>query len=93
MLNNTDQKPASEVRNSHKRAIQVSQRSQRTYGKRKVGGKTVEHKREWRAVSAIGKMYGEGISTNAIARFLDALLLKQHLGFTNSPMFHLRKYI
>ena len=45
----------------------------RVYGKRKVGVRTVDHKGELRTIAAIKRMYGEGVSTRAIARFLDAM--------------------
>lgn len=45
----------------------------RTYGKRKVSGKTVDHKREQRTIATIKQMYSEGLSTNAIARFLNTM--------------------
>ena len=43
------------------------------YGKRKIGGKTIDHKGEQRTISTIKQMYGEGLSTNAIARFLNTM--------------------
>ena len=43
------------------------------YGKRRVSGKTVNHKGEQRAIAAIKKMYSEGVSISAIARFLDVM--------------------
>ena len=43
------------------------------YGKRRVGGKTVDHKGEQRAIATIKQMYGEGVSTSAIARFLNTM--------------------
>ena len=45
------------------------------YGKRKVNGKTIDHKGELRTIAAIKRMYSEGISTNAIARFLNTMRL------------------
>ena len=43
------------------------------YGKRRVGGKTIDHKGEQRTIATIKQMYAEGISTNAIARFLNTM--------------------
>ncbi len=43
------------------------------YGKRRVGGRTVDHKAELRTIDTIRTMYAEGISTNAIARFLNSM--------------------
>ena len=43
------------------------------YGKRKVSGKTVDHKGELRIIAAIKKMYIEGMSFTAIARLLDTM--------------------
>ena len=43
------------------------------YGKRRVGGKTVDHKGEQRIIATIKQMYSEGVSTRAIARYLDAM--------------------
>ena len=43
------------------------------YGKRKIGGKTIDHKGEQRTISTIKQMYSEGVSTAAIARFLDTM--------------------
>ena len=45
----------------------------RIYGKRKFGSRTIDHKGELRTITAIRRMYSEGISTAAIARFLDAM--------------------
>ena len=44
-----------------------------SYGKQKVRGRTIEHKAELRTIAAIKKMYSEGVSTRAIARFLDTM--------------------
>ncbi len=43
------------------------------YGKRRVGGRTVDHKAELRTIDTIRTMYAEGISTNAIARYLNTM--------------------
>ena len=43
------------------------------YGKRRVGGKTMDHKAELRTIATIRTMYAEGISTNAIARYLNTM--------------------
>ena len=43
------------------------------YGKRRVGGKTIEHKAELRTISTIRQMHSEGLSTSAIARFLNTM--------------------
>ena len=43
------------------------------YGKRKVNGKTVEHKGEQRTIAAIKRMYAEGMNTLAIARCLNTM--------------------
>ena len=45
----------------------------RIYGKRKVGNRIVDYKGEIRTITAIKRMYSEGVSTRAIARFLDAM--------------------
>ena len=47
--------------------------SSRIYGKRKVASKVIDHKGELRTITAIKRMYAEGVSTRAIARFLDAV--------------------
>ena len=44
-----------------------------TYGKRRVGGKTIDHKAELRTIATIKQMYSEGVSTSAIARFLNTM--------------------
>ena len=44
-----------------------------SYGKQKIRGRTIEHKGELRTIAAIKKMYSEGVSTRAIARFLDTM--------------------
>ena len=43
------------------------------YGKRKVNGKTIDHKAELRTIATIKQMYGEGIGTRAIARCLNTM--------------------
>ena len=43
------------------------------YGKRRVSGKTIDHKAELRTIATIKQMYGEGIGTRAIARFLNTM--------------------
>ena len=43
------------------------------YGKRQVSGKTVDHKGEQRTIATIKQMYSEGVSTVAIARFLNTM--------------------
>ena len=43
------------------------------YGKRRVGGKTIDHKGEQRTIATIRQMYREGNSTKAIARFLNTM--------------------
>ena len=43
------------------------------YGRRKVNGKTVDHRGEQKTIAAIRKMYAEGINTVAIARCLNAM--------------------
>ena len=45
----------------------------RVYGKRRNRGKAVDHKGELRTIAAIRKMYSEGVSTAAIARFLSTM--------------------
>ena len=45
------------------------------YGKRMVGGKTIEHKGELRTIATIKQMYGEGMNTSAIARCLNTMKL------------------
>ncbi len=44
-----------------------------TYGKRRVGGRSIEHKAELRTIATIKQMYSEGVSTSAIARFLNTM--------------------
>ena len=43
------------------------------YGKRRVGGKTIEHKAELRTIATIRQMHSEGLTTMAIARFLNTM--------------------
>ena len=43
------------------------------YGKRRVGGKTIEHKAELRTITTIKQMYSEGVSTTAITRCLNTM--------------------
>lgn len=43
------------------------------YGKRRVGSKAIDHKGEQRTIATIKQMYSEGISTGAIARFLNTM--------------------
>ena len=43
------------------------------YGKRRVSGKTIDHRGEQRTIDTIRQMYGEGNSTKAIARFLNTM--------------------
>ena len=43
------------------------------YGKRRLSGKTVDHKGEQRAIATIKQMYSEGVNTAAIARFLNTM--------------------
>ena len=64
------QKPAPNVWHTTARANQIPQGSLRVYGKRRVGGKAVDHKGELRTIAVIRKMYSEGVSTAAIARTL-----------------------
>ena len=45
------------------------------YGKRRVGGKTIDHKGELRTIATIKQMYGEGMNTSAIARCLNTIKL------------------
>ena len=45
------------------------------YGKRRVGGKTIDHKAELRTIATIRQMYDEGLSVSAIARCLNAMKL------------------
>ncbi len=45
----------------------------RVYGKRRVGGKAVDHQRELCTIAAIKRMYAEGMSTVAIARTLSTM--------------------
>ena len=44
-----------------------------SYGKRRVGGKTIDHKAELRTIATIKQMYAEGNNTSAIARFLNTM--------------------
>ena len=46
-----------------------------TYGKRRVGNKTIDHKAELRTIATIKQMYSEGMNTSAIARCLNAMRL------------------
>ena len=43
------------------------------YGKRRVGGKIVDHKGEQRMIATIKQMYGEGMSISSIARLLNTM--------------------
>ena len=43
------------------------------YGKRRVSGKTIDHKGEQRTIATIRQMYSEDNGTNAIARFLNTM--------------------
>ena len=43
------------------------------YGKRKVRSKTIDHKAELRTIATIRQMYSKGVSTSAIARFLNTM--------------------
>jgi predicted DNA-binding protein YlxM (UPF0122 family) len=45
----------------------------RSFGKRKVKGRVVDHKTELRVIESIKKMNDEGLSARAIARTLDAM--------------------
>ena len=45
------------------------------YGKRKICGKTIDHKGELRTINTIKQMYREGNSTSAIARCLNTMKL------------------
>ena len=45
------------------------------YGRCKVNGKTIDHQGEQRTIATIKQMYSEGISTNAIARFLNTMTI------------------
>ena len=63
-----------------KHNIPLRKRSERhgtrlAYGKRRISNKIVDHKGELRTVATIKQMYGEGISPNAIARFLNTMKL------------------
>ena len=43
------------------------------YGKQQVGGKTIDHKGEQRTIATIKQIYSAGVSTSAIARFLNTM--------------------
>ena len=43
------------------------------YGKRRINGKTIDHKAELRTIATIKQMYAEGNNTSAIARFLNTM--------------------
>jgi len=45
----------------------------RSYGKRKVNGEAVDHKKELRIIETIKKMHEEGMGARAIARTLDTM--------------------
>ena len=64
------------------------------YGKRRVGGKVVDHKGEQRAIASIKKMYAEGMSASAIARCLNAMKLptkRQGKGWHNCTVAEILK--
>ena len=46
-----------------------------TYGKRRIGSNTIDHKGELRTIATIKQMYGEGMNTSAITRCLNAMKL------------------
>ena len=62
-----------------KHNIPLRKRSERygslwlAYGKRRVGGKIVDHKGEQRMIATIKQMYAEGMSIAAIARLLNTM--------------------
>ena len=59
--------------------IPLRQRSERycsrwmPYGKRRVGGKIVDHQGELRTIATIKQMHAEGVSVAAIGRFLNTM--------------------
>lgn len=46
---------------------------ERVYGKKRINGKVVDHKKEQRVLDTIKKMYEEGVHPRAMARLLDAM--------------------
>ena len=52
----------------------------RTYGKKKVNGQTIDHKRELKTIETIKKLYIKGINPNTIAKVLSTMKIptKQH---------------
>ena len=52
----------------------------RTYGKKKINGKIVDHKRELKIIEIIKKLYIKGIDPNSIAKVLSTMKIptKQH---------------
>ena len=62
-----------------KHNIPLRKRSERysshclTYGKRRAGGKIIDHKGELRTIATIKQMYADEISIAAIARFLNTM--------------------
>ena len=45
----------------------------RTYGKKKVNGQTVDHKRELKTIEIIKELYVKGINPNTIAKVLSTM--------------------
>ena len=45
----------------------------RTYGKKKINGKTIDHKRELKTIETIKKLYIKGINPNTIAKVLSTM--------------------
>ena len=45
----------------------------RTYGKKKMNGKTTDHKRELKTIETIKKLYIKGINPNTIAKVLSTM--------------------
>ena len=48
----------------------------RTYGKKKINGKTIDHKRELKTIETIKKLYIKGINPNTIAKVLSTMKIQ-----------------
>ena len=48
-------------------------RNSRTYGKKKVSGKIVDHKRELKIIENVKELYIKGVGPNTIAKVLSAM--------------------
>ena len=54
-------------------AKESSNNSYRSYGKRRVNGKIIDHKREQQVIKSIIKMHQEGLSNRAISKVLNEM--------------------